>query len=124
LRPVPAMTEAARGLSDGQIEDLSAYFASFPSAPKPDRGPRNAGLAARGAELSAARNCNACHLPDYRGRANVPRINHQHEVFLNNTLIEYRDGQRVGTDTQMNGLMFGLTNADIAAISHYLTHRD
>jgi len=124
LRQVPAMAEVARGLSDGQIEDLSAHFAALPSAPKPDRGPRNAALAARGAELSAARNCNACHLPDFRGRANVPRINHQREDFLNHTLIEYRDGQRVGTDTQMNGLMFGLTNADITAISHYLTHRE
>ena len=124
LRQVPAMAEAARGLSDGQIEDLSAHFAALPSAPKPDRGPRDATLAARGAELSAARNCNACHLREYQGRANIPRINHQREDFLNHTLIQYRDGQRVGTDTQMNGLMFGLTNADIAAISHYLTHRD
>ncbi|WP_027284614.1 c-type cytochrome [Rubritepida flocculans] len=124
LRQVPAMMEPARGLSDQQILDIAAWFAAQPSAPKPDRGPRDEALARRGAELSAARNCNACHLPDYSGRANVPRINHQREDFLVHTLAEYRDGLRVGADTQMNGLMHGLTNADIRAIAHYLAHHE
>jgi cytochrome c553 len=124
LRPVPAMLEFARGLSDTQIRDIAAYFASLPSAPQEDRAPRDEALIRRGAELSAARNCGACHLPDYRGRANVPRVNHQREDFLAHTLAEYRDNQRVGADTQMNGVMFGLTNDDIRALAHYLAHRD
>ncbi|MBY0335123.1 MAG: c-type cytochrome [Acetobacteraceae bacterium] len=124
LRQVPAMMEPARGLTDAQIQDIAAYFAALPSAPKPDRGPRNEALAQRGAQLSAARNCNACHLPDYSGRANVPRVNHQREDFLAHTLAEYRDNLRVGADTQMNGLMHGLTNDDIRAIAHYLAHRE
>ncbi|MCU0887428.1 MAG: c-type cytochrome [Rubritepida sp.] len=123
LRQVPAMMEPARGLSDQQILDIAAWFAAQPSAPKPDRGPRNEALYQRGAQLSAARNCNACHLPDYAGRANVPRVNHQREDFLVHTLAEYRDGLRVGADTQMNGLMHGLTNDDIRAIAHYLAHQ-
>ena len=123
LRTVPAMAEAVRGLTDEQIEDLSAYFAANPSAPNPDRGPRDAGLAARGAELSVQRNCNVCHLPSYAGRAQVPRINHQREDFLLHTLVEYRDNQRVGTDTQMNAVMFGMSDDDIRAIAHYLAHR-
>lgn len=74
--------------------------------------------------MSAERNCNACHLPTYAGRANVPRINHQREDFLAHTLAEYRDGLRVGTDTQMNGVMHGLTDDDIRAIAHHLAHRE
>ncbi|MCX7372611.1 MAG: c-type cytochrome [Alphaproteobacteria bacterium] len=38
LRQVPAMAEPARGLTDRNIEDIAAYFAGLPSAPKPDRG--------------------------------------------------------------------------------------
>jgi cytochrome c553 len=73
--------------------------------------------------LSVQRNCNACHLPSYAGRAQVPRINHQREDFLVHTLAEYRDNLRVGTDTQMNAVMFGMSNDDIRAIAHYLAHR-
>lgn len=123
LRPVPAMVEAARGLTDAQILDIAAWFAGQASAPKPDRGPRDAALAARGAELSARHNCAACHGADYAGRANVPRVNHQREDFLAHTLAEYRDGLRVGADTQMNGLMHGISDADIRAIAHHLAHR-
>lgn len=124
LRPVQGMVEPVQGLADGQVEDIAAYFASLPSAPQPDRGPRDAALAAQGAALSAARNCNACHRPDYAGQRQVPRINHQREDFLAHTLVEYRDNLRVGTDTQMNGVMHGLSNAEIRAIAHHLAHRE
>ena len=123
LRPVPAMAEPVRGLTDQQVEDIAAYFAAYPSAPDPERGAHDAALAARGAQISVQRNCNVCHLPTYAGRAQVPRINHQREDFLVHTLAEYRDNLRVGTDTQMNAVMFGMSNDDIRAIAHYLAHR-
>ncbi|MFL1464185.1 c-type cytochrome [Roseococcus sp. DSY-14] len=122
LRDVPAMAEPARGLTDAQVEDIAAWFAALPSGPKADRGPRVDALAARGAEVSAARNCNACHGAGYSGRANVPRINHQREDYLRHALLQYRDGTRVGMDTQMNGVMHGLGDADIAALAHHLAH--
>ncbi|MCS6892444.1 MAG: c-type cytochrome [Rhodovarius sp.] len=124
LRQVPAMVEPLRGLTDRDLADIAAWYASLPSAPEPDRGPRDPALAARGAEISAARHCGACHLPDYSGRANVPRINHQREDYLIHTLAQYRDNLRIGADTQMNGLMYGLSNQDIRALAHYLAHRD
>lgn len=124
IRRVPAMVEPMRGMSDQQIEDLAAYFASLPSERRADRGPADPALMARGAEVSAGRNCNACHTANYAGRANIPRINHQREDFLEHTLIEYRDGGRVGTDTNMNGLMHGLTDADIRALAHFLAHQE
>ena len=123
LRRVPPMVDAMRGLSDDELEDLSAWYASQPSTQQVDRGPADAALLARGAEVSAGRNCNACHLPTYVGRANIPRINHQREDFLEHTLLEYRDGGRVGTDTNMNGLMHGLTDADVTALAHFLAQQ-
>ena len=124
IRRVPVMVGPMRGMSDEQIEDLAAYFASLPSARREDRGPADAALLARGGEISAGRNCNACHTATYAGRANIPRINHQREDFLEHTLAEYRDGGRVGTDTNMNGLMYGLTDADIRALAHFLAHQE
>lgn len=123
LRDVPAMAPFARGLSDAEIEDLAAWFAALPPGPPPDRGALDAALAARGAALSARMNCGSCHLPDYRGRAQIPRLAGQREDFLRHTMAHYRDNLRVGSDTQMNGVMFGVSDADIAALAHHLAHR-
>jgi cytochrome c553 len=39
-------------------------------------------------------------------------------------MAEYRDGRRIGADPQMNGAVFGVSDADLGAIAHYLAHRD
>lgn len=122
LRRVPAMQAAVAGLTDAQIEDLAAHYAALPPVAG-DAGPRDAARFAEGARLSAAMNCGTCHLPTYAGRANIPRIAGQREDFLAQTLREYRDNIRVGADTQMNGAMHGVTDAQIAALAHYLAQR-
>jgi cytochrome c553 len=124
IRQVPAMQSPTEKLSDTDIEAVAAYYAGLPSAAPEDRTPRDAALMARGQAISAARNCGVCHLPNYAGRAQMPRLTHQHEGFLAHTMAEYRDGQRIGIDTQMNGAVQGLSNADIAALAHYLAHQD
>ncbi|MFM8616946.1 MAG: c-type cytochrome [Alphaproteobacteria bacterium] len=124
IRQVPAMQAPTEKLSDTDIEAVAAYYAGLPSAAPEDRTPRDAALMARGQAISAARNCGVCHLPNYAGRAQMPRLTHQHEGFLAHTMAEYRDGQRIGIDTQMNGAVQGLSNADIAALAHYLAHQD
>jgi cytochrome c553 len=124
IRQVPAMQAPTEKLSDTDIEAVAAYYAGLPSAAPEDRTPRDAALMARGQAISAERNCGVCHLPNYAGRAQMPRLTHQHEGFLAHTMAEYRDGQRIGIDTQMNGAVQGLSNADIAALAHYLAHQD
>ena len=124
IRQVLAMQAPTEKLSDTDIEAVAAYYAGLPSAAPEDRTPRDAALMARGQAISAARNCGVCHLPNYAGRAQMPRLTHQHEGFLAHTMAEYRDGQRIGIDTQMNGAVQGLSNADIAALAHYLAHQD
>ncbi len=124
IRQVLAMQAPTEKLSDTDIEAVAAYYAGLPSAAPEDRTPRDAALMARGQAISAARNCGVCHLPNYAGRAQMPRLTHQHEGFLAHTMVEYRDGQRIGIDTQMNGAVQGLSNADIAALAHYLAHQD
>lgn len=120
LRDVPPMVEFARGLTDAEIEDIGAHLAALPATPPPDLTPREPAKAEAGAALSAAMRCGACHLPDYRGRAQMPRLAAQREDYLAHALAQYRDNQRVGTDTQMNGIMYGVSDANIAALAHYL----
>lgn len=120
IRQLPVMNQFAQGLTDTDIEDLAAYYASLPPGPPDDRPARDPALFERGSALVARANCGVCHLPDYRGRNQVPRLTFQREEFLARTMIEYRDGLRIGADPQMNGAVHGISDADLGAIAHYL----
>ena len=122
LRDAPPMPDLAQGLADEQLEDLAAFFAALPPGPSEDRGARDGAVAARGQALSQRMNCGVCHLPDYRGREQIPRLVGQREDYLLRTLREYRDNKRVGTDTSMNAVVYAVPDADLAALAHYLVH--
>lgn len=124
IRDVPAMLAFAADLPDTDIEDLSAYFASLPPGPPDERRPRDTALYAAGEALAGPHLCGVCHLPDFVGRAQIPRLAGQREEFLVHAMTGYRDGSRVGVDTQMNDAVRGLSDGDIAALAHYLSQRD
>lgn len=123
LRDAPPMPDMAQGLEDGQIEDLAAHFAALPPGPAPDRGEAEAARVREGEELSRRLNCGVCHLPTYAGRAQIPRLAGQREEYLVHSLTQYRDGTRRGSDTNMNAVMYGVTDAQIATLAHYLAQR-
>ncbi len=121
IRAFPPMNEAMKGMPDRDIEDLAAYYASLPLEPQPPE--RDAAKDARGAALSASHHCGSCHLPDYSGQNQVPRIAGQREDFLLHTMLEYQQQKRTGTDTAMIAALYGLSEADLAALAHYLAIR-
>ncbi len=124
LRQAPPMNEIAKGIADPDVEALAAFYAGLPPGPPAERTPPDAATTERGRALSARMNCGVCHLPAYQGRNQIPRIAAQREEYLVHAMTDYRDNRRVGTDTQMNAVMYGLPDADIAALAHYLSHLD
>lgn len=124
LRNAPAMQPFAAGKSDQDIQDIAAYFATLPPGPPDDRRPLNPALFAAGQALSGPRHCATCHVSDYGGRAQIPRVAAQREDYLLHAMTQYRDGLRAGPDTQMNGAVQGLSDADLTALAHYLSHKD
>lgn len=123
LRDVPAMAAASEGLTDAEVEALAGFYAGLPVAQPPDRAPRDAALAERGAALAERLRCGICHRPDLSGQNQVPRLTAQREDFLAETLRAYRDSLRRGTDTQMNAAVHGLGDAELDAIAHYVAGR-
>lgn len=121
LREVPAMAASLKGLADGDLLDLASYYAA--ARPYRSPGPRDPALYARGETLSVAMGCNSCHMGDYTGQRQVPRLINQREDYLSAALKAYRDDRRTGTDTSMNAVMYKAADADIAAIAHFLAHR-
>jgi cytochrome c553 len=122
LRDAPPMPDLAQGLAEEQLEDLAAFFAALPPGPAEDRGAPDGAVVAQGQALSQRMNCGVCHLPDYRGREQIPRLAGQREDYLLRTLREYRDNKRAGTDTSMNAVVYAVPDADLATLAHYLAH--
>ncbi len=121
LRDVPQMAGTLKGYSDPDLTDIAAYFTR--QTPLPHHAKPDPKLHARGAELSRAMGCGSCHLKDYRGQRQVPRLTPQREDYLIATLKAYRDSQRTGPDTNMNGAMYRVPDSDIQALAHYLAHQ-
>ena len=120
LRDVPQMAGMLTGWSDADLNDAALYFSKQPfAAPGGNVDPK---LRARGAELAHGMGCGSCHMPDYRGQRQVPRISDQREDYLAATLKAYRDNKRTGTDTSMNAAMYQVSDADIHALAHFLAH--
>jgi cytochrome c553 len=113
------MLEFVKGLTDGDIADLAAYYAGL--RPQPDLTPRDAAKHAQGAALATRLYCANCHLPSYAGREQMPRLASQREDYLRHALKQYRDNERVGSDTSMNAAMYGVSDSDIAALAHYVS---
>ena len=123
LRDAPPMPDMAQGLEDEQIEDLAAHFAGLPPGPPPDRGEADAAKLREAEALAQKLNCGVCHLPTFAGRAQIPRIAGQREDYLVHALTQYRDGTRRGSDTNMNAVMYGVTDPQIAALAHFMAQR-
>lgn len=122
LREVPQMAGMLDKVTDPDFFDIAAYY----SRQAPPRGAVSPDpkLHARGAALAKSMGCGSCHLGDYNGQKQVPRLANQREDYLAATLKAYRDNKRAGPDTSMNGIMYRAADADIEALAHFLTHQN
>ena len=53
----------------------------------------------------------------------MPRIAKQRIDYLFAALKAYRDDTRTGADTSMSAMIFGLSDADLEALAHYVGSR-
>ena len=109
-RAHPTMRGQAASLSDADIRDIAAYFAT----PKPVAS----GGTPVGTAPAAAAVCTACHgkegvglTPDY------PTLAGQYADYIEQALKAYRKGTR--QNPIMAGFAAALKDEDIAALAHY-----
>jgi cytochrome c553 len=122
VRRVSAPMEAAvKGLTDREIRSLGAYYAA--RTPKVTDGVTDAVLAEQGAKLAASLRCGVCHLPDFRGREQIPRLAGQREDYLFEVMRADRDNGRTGVDTVMAAALYGVSDAQIRALAHFLSRQ-
>jgi cytochrome c553 len=110
----PIMTPLAKGLSNADIQNLAAFYASLSC--KAATGGKPVGDAATGKTL--AKNCAACHGETGNGSNPAwPTIAGQKPGYLVNVLKAFKAGLR--KDPMMAGVSRGLSDTDIANLAAY-----
>ncbi len=128
-RFVPEMAGIMTMVSDQDIVDLSAYFASQETTP----GMADPTLVSKGERLYRAGNpetetpaCMACHGPGGEGNplAGYPALAGQHSVYLGKMLTKFKSGSTWGEDDSPSEVMVEvsdrLSEEEIVAVSSYI----
>ncbi len=120
LRPAPQMLPIVKEMPDEEIVALAAHFSRLPPRSVATT-PADEKLMQQGMERAKALRCGVCHLPDFRGQNQVPRLAGQREEYLRSELAAYRDNRRKGGDTIMAAALYGVPDADLDALAHFLS---
>jgi cytochrome c553 len=109
-------------IDNEDIRNLGAYFASLtiPKATPPDDNPD---LSKKGAQAAVGRRCASCHTDTFAGTQAVARIAGQREDYLLKALHDYKAGVRSGGGmAAMADVAYPLSEEEITALAHYLSH--
>ncbi len=126
-RQVLEMTGMLTNLSDQDIADIAAYFASQ----KGSVGAADPKVVAHGEELFRGGKldqgmpaCTGCHAPNGAGNAaaGFPHLGGQHAAYIAKQLTAFREGERTndGDTMVMRSIAAKLSNKDIEAVSSYI----
>ena len=117
LREVAQMKGLLADMKDEEFNALAKYFSQ--QRIQAQAIALDPSKVARGAVLSKRGQCGSCHLPDYAGRDQMPRLAGQREDFLLSSMKEFRDGRATGRDTIMAATLRGMNDAELTDLAHY-----
>jgi cytochrome c553 len=120
LRKSEQMLPVVKGMKDAEIVKLAEHFSKLP-AKSMASGPGDPKLTKQGIARAKDLRCGICHLSDFSGQNQVPRLAGQREEYLASELFAYRDGKRSGGDTIMAAALYGVNDADLRALAHFLS---
>ncbi len=118
LREITAMKGLLDGVSDAEITAMAVHFSKLPARNSPTAA--DPALMARGKALAEGMRCGICHLPDYRGREQMPRLAGQREDYLLHSMLQFKNNQAIGRDTIMAASLYGISDGDLKALAHFL----
>jgi len=119
VRDIPAMRGVLDGVSDEEITALAKYYEAQPLAPTPtDIDPVRF---ARGGELAQGMRCAVCHLPTFLGREQMPRLAGQREDYLIYSLLQFKNNEAVGRDSNMAAAVYGISDEELRDMSYYFS---
>ncbi|MBN8971328.1 MAG: cytochrome c4 [Rhizobiales bacterium] len=119
-RKSDVMTPMAEQLTNDDVRNLGAYFASL--TPPKGAAEDNPDLSKKGEMAAKGRRCASCHTDNYAGTKAVARIAGQREDYLLKALRDYKSGVRSGGGgAAMADVAYPLSEEEITALAHYLS---
>jgi cytochrome c553 len=122
VRKNEVMNAMAEQLSDDDLRNVSAYFASLPApnAPAPpDAAPEDTEL---GAKVAQAIHCTNCHGDHFEGVDNIARLAGQREDYAYKALRDFKSGDRTSTGAAgMAEVVYPLGDLEMKALAHYVS---
>ena len=122
------MAGQAAALSEKDMADLDAFYSSIAPNVKISLTEADAEMAERGARIyqggfadRGIAACMSCHGPSGHGiPKNFPRVSAQHKEYLEQQLLLYKSGERVGYNNIMSSIAFGLSEQQIKELAAYM----
>jgi cytochrome c553 len=112
------MSPMAANLSNADMNDLAAFFASQKAAPPSHKSnPENAKA---GPVLAQKLNCTQCHGPGLLGQQHIPRLAGQQFQYLRTQLRGFKAMTRADIDGNMTSAAQALSDKDIEVLSDFI----
>jgi cytochrome c553 len=122
VRKNEVMNAMAEQLSDDDLRNISAYFASLPApnAPVPaDAAPQDTEL---GSKVAVGIHCTNCHGDHFEGVDNIARLAGQREDYVYEALRDFKSGARTSTGAAgMAEVVYPLGDEEMKALAHYVS---
>lgn len=117
-RSDPTMTAIVPQLSDEDMRDLAAFFASLKPYSSPSKS--DTAKAILGKKQAEIRHCATCHVGRVdQGSSKVPRIQGQHRNYVEKQLKDFRAGRRTNDVGVMDHVAPSLSDTDIENLGNY-----
>jgi cytochrome c553 len=118
-RKDPLMSPMAANLSREDMLDLADYFAS--QKPGLSTYKVDGAKVAEGKRIAADALCTMCHLGEFSGQNEVPRVMGQHYEYIVKQLKDFRARNRTNDAGNMTAYTQGVTDEQIDALAQYIT---
>ncbi|MEO5861497.1 MAG: c-type cytochrome [Burkholderiales bacterium] len=114
----PVMSPIAKQLEKKEMQALAKYFSE--QKPKSVSFKSDNAKAAAGKKISAEALCPMCHLGEFAGQNEIPRVAGQHPEYVVKQLKDFRARNRTNDAGNMTAYSSNLTDQDIENLAHYI----
>jgi len=121
-RSDPNMTPVAQALSREEMMALGNFFES--RKPKPIDFKADPARVAAGRKISDAVLCPMCHLGEFKGQNEIPRVAGQWPEYTKKQLHDFKEKRRTNDAGNMTSVARNLSDEDIENLAHYTANLD